>query len=734
MAKRIPYLLGFLLVAVAIWLQITSIDVVKTFILRLNNMSYDMQLRTKVLTQQATLNTSVAIIDIDDKSLKQEGRWPWPRYKLAELINRLHDEGVVVIAMDIMFSEQEVDITNTLLQELTKRKLNTPDFTKLLQTLQPELDNDSKFAKSLADKDIVLGMTFLPKVEESGLLPTTTFTLSTPAEQALGLIKARGYASNIPLLQSAAKNAGFINVFPDSDGIIRRVPMLMRYKDNVYSSLAFQAVQVFLLANPKLETNEYHHSLQLEGVQLGEHYIPTDALGQALIPFRGKSYTFPFYSATDVLHKKIPANALAGKIAILGTAAAGLGDIQATAVQGSFPGVEIQASLIDGILENNFSYKPEWTTGAEIVLTFMLGLIFAILFPFLGPRALSIFIVVVPASLIILNNWLWIKTGLIIFILVPSILTIVLAITNMVYGYLFETRKRKRLKGMFGQYVPEKHIDAMLKQSSTGFALHGENREMTVLFADIRNFTTISEPMSAAELKNMLNDFLTPMTEIIFKHQGTIDKYIGDLIMAFWGAPMEDANHARNAIAAALEMQVGIDKLKVIFAERNLPEINIGIGLNSGVMSVGDMGSKYRKNYTVLGDAVNLGSRVESLTKYYGVKIMVAENTQKDQPEFLFRILDRVRVKGKRNGIAIYEPIGHVKDLTDETKAEITQSDAALALYFNSQWVEAEQALLVLTEKYPDVKLYSLYLKRIEEFKLNPPPENWGGVYEHLSK
>ncbi len=734
MGKRLPILIGFVFVVFSIWLQVTSVDFVRNLILRLNNMSYDMQMRTKVFTHHETPTSPIAVINIDDKSLQEEGHWPWPRNKLAELINRLHDEGVVVIAMDIMFSETETNITNTLLQELDKRKLITPEVNKVLLALQPELDNDKKFANSLSDKDVVLGVTFLPKPEESGMLPAPTFTLTTPAEQQLGFIKARGYASPIPVLQEAAKNGGFINVFPDPDGIIRRVPILMNYKNNLYSSLAFQAVQLFLLASPKLDKSQYQDSLQVEGVQLGDHYIPTDSLGQALIPFRGGSYTFPFYSAADVLHKRIPNNSLVGKIVFLGTAAAGLGDIQATPIQGAFPGVEIQATMADGILTNNFSYKPAWTGGAEVSLTALLGVFFAFLFPFLGPRALSLFIILVPVTLVMLNNWLWIKTGLIIFILVPILLVIILAILNMVYGYLFETLRRKRLKGMFGQYVPEKHIDAMLKQSASGFALHGENREMTVLFADIRNFTTISEPMSAAELKNMLSDFLTPMTEIIFKHQGTIDKYIGDLIMAFWGAPMHDKDHAEHAIAAALEMQVGVDRLKVIFAERKLPEINIGIGLNTGVMSVGDMGSIYRKNYTVLGDAVNLGSRVESLTKYYGVKIMVAENTQNNQPKFLFRMLDKVRVKGKKTGIAIYEPIGHKNELSKEIFAEVEESDKALNYYFNQQWDEAEKAFKELKQAHPDVKLYSLYLSRIQEFRVAPPPENWGGVYEHATK
>jgi adenylate cyclase len=303
----------------------------------------------------------------------------------------------------------------------------------------------------------------------------------------------------------------------------------------------------------------------------------------------------------------------------------------------------------------------------------------------------------------------------------------------MMYGYLFETRKREHLKEMFGQYVPEEHIDEMLKASGN-YAMLGEDREMTVLFADIRNFTSISETMTASELKDMLNEFFTPMTEIIFKHEGTIDKYIGDLIMAFWGAPLKDKKHAEHALAAALEMQNAVDKLKKVFAERGWAEVNIGIGLNSGIMSVGDMGSRFRRNYTVLGDAVNLGSRVEGLTKYYGVKIMTTESTQQDQKKFIFRQLDRVRVKGKKVGVNIFEVVAYKTPAQEKLLQEMTLSDLALNNYFNQQWEAAEKLFTELHIAHPDTKFYSLYLNRIQEFKQNPPPTDWDGVYAHANK
>jgi adenylate cyclase len=732
MNKRIPIIIGLFLVMLCVWMQITTIESIQLLIVRLDNLAYDMQLRTKIYTHKKLANPSVVIVDIDDKSLEVEGHWPWPRARLGTLISRLQEEGVVVVALDMMFPEVELNVATEFAEEAKKRNLDSPALDSVVKAIEPDLNNDLKFGKSFEGKDDVLGITFLMTDEKVGLLPKPMLSL-TKNQMGVGLINASGYLASIPVISSVAKNGGFINVYSDSDGIIRRVPILIRYQNNLYPSLAFSAVQLYLLSQVNLVTANYNSTMKLEGVKLGDYVIPTDQDAQVLVPFVGKSYTFPYYSASDVLNKKLPPNVLAGKIAFLGTSAVGLGDLRATAIQGVFPGVEIQASIAQGMLDHNFSYKPAWGIGAEIFLTISLGIFLSILFAYCGPRSTAIIAILVPACLMIGNNWLWYKTGLIIFILIPILLNIILALVNIVWGYVFETRKRERIKSMFGQYVPEEHIDEML-QAKSNYALSGEDREMTVLFADIRNFTTISEPMTATELKDLLNQFFTPMTEIIFKHKGTIDKYIGDLIMAFWGAPLRDKRHAQHALTSALQMQKAVDKINPVFAARGWAEIAIGIGLNSGLMSVGDMGSKYRRNYTVLGDAVNLASRVEGLTKYYGVKIMVTEATQKNQPKFIFRELDRVRVKGKKLGVAIYELVCRSEGAAPELLEEIQSSNTALAHYFKQEWDTALQKFDALHVAHPDVKLYTLYLERIAEFKTNPPPQDWDGVYAHATK
>jgi adenylate cyclase len=733
MNKRIPIALGLLLLVLAIWIQLSSIPSIQHTIVRLQNLAYDLQLKTKLFTHKKFKDTPVVIVDIDDKSLHKEGRWPWPRTKLAALVTQLQKQGAVVIAFDMLFPEKEINIADTVSDTLQKQSLKTPEISHALDKIRSRFDSDAQFAESLKQLDIALGMTFIPQPITTGALPPPLIVLNSPLEKQLGFIVATGYEADIKSLQDAAKNVGFLNVFPDPDGIVRRVPLFMRYQDGLYPSLALQAVHLFLLSPLKLVTATYGDAIRLEGVQLGAHIIPTDPRSQVIIPFVGKSYTLPFISATDVLNDKISPDALAGKIIFVGTSAIGLGDLHATAIEGVFPGVEIQASVAYGLLQNNFSYKPAWSQGAEIFLTVFLGLIFILSFPFLGPRLLGLFIILIPILLITINNWIWEKTGLIISILIPLTIPIAVALLNIVYGYLFETRRREHLKEMFGQYVPAKHIDEMLT-SGGNYGLLGEDREMTVLFADIRNFTAISEPLSASQLKDLLSEFFTPMTEIIFKHHGTIDKYVGDLIMAFWGAPLKDKRHAQHALTAALDMQLAVRKLQADFANRNLPDISIGIGLNTGVMSVGDMGSKFRRNYTVLGDAVNLASRIENLTKFYGVKIMVTEYTQKDQKLFAFRQLDRVRVKGKNISIDIFELVCRQTELTDALKQEIELSHQALAFYFHQQWENARDLFSELNKAHPDVVLYHLYLERITEYQQNPPSNDWDGVYAHRAK
>jgi adenylate cyclase len=683
---------------------------------RLDDMSYDVQLRTG-LTKPKNKDSAVVIVDIDDKSLKEQGRWPWPRNKLADLITKIQNLGAVVIALDITFPEPEPNMAASVLAKLPA---NTAA-TDLLQKLLPDFDYDQMLAQSFQRGDTILGMTFhdFPNTVTGAPL-TPIMTLKPSEARLLSLPSMEGYTNNIPLLNRAAKSTGFINAFADSDGIIRHSTLLMRYKNGIYPSLALEAARDYLLSDIKLDLFQTDNLIVINAIQLGKQIIPTDIGGRVLIPFRGPAGSFPYISATDILNNKLAAGALTNKLVFLGTSAFGLGDLQTTAVGTAYPGVEIHANIAEGILTNHFPYQPTWLLGAQLVFIIILGLLLTVLFAFLSARWLVFFAITIPILFIMTNSWIFDKTAIVVSTAIPIALTISLAAINMGLGYLLESRRRGHLKNIFGQYLAPAYIEELLKHSNKSSSLAGESREMTVLFSDIRNFTTLSEKMAAAEIKTALNLFFTPMTKIIFDCHGTIDKYVGDMIMAFWGAPLVDPDHAKHAITAALAMQTKVKELRPIFIERGLPELNIGIGLNTGLMNVGDMGSEFRRAYTVIGDTVNLASRLEALTKYYGVGIIVGEQTQANQPDFIFRKLDYVRVKGKEVAVTIYEPLCTRQEATPELLKEVALYEQALSCYFNRQWQMAIDLFKSLVEKYPQSRLYSIYLERC----LDPARQN----------
>ena len=365
----------------------------------------------------------------------------------------------------------------------------------------------------------------------------------------------------------------------------------------------------------------------------------------------------------------------------------------------------------------------------------MIGLFLSLIYPRLGAGLLGLSSLAFMLGLLALNFKLWIDYKLDISLVILIFLILIITVVNMTYGFLKEGMNRRAIKLMFDQYVPPAHIDAMLDDPDN-YNFDGESKELSVLFADIRGFTSISEALSASELKTFLNDFFTPITGIIFDYSGTIDKYVGDMVMAFWGAPITDPDHRKNSVLAGLEMLAKTEELKIGFAEQGLPEINIGVGINSGFMNVGDMGSTYRRSYTVLGDAVNLGSRMESITKFYGVKFLIGEETYDHIDGFLCRLIDKVqvKVKGKEQPIRIYEPLCEEKDATEEMHKLVKDYHVAHEHYVHQEWDEAEVCFKALEEQESNKLLYSVYLERIENLRNQDLAEDWDGTFRHTTK
>lgn len=725
-------LLGVLLTSYLIFVSLQLNQTPGHWLNRLDMLLYDVRFNLSLeYFPKQTGDQPIAILDIDEQSLAEQGRWPWSRHKLAELVNILSQYGAVVVAFDVVFSEPE----RNPVDEVRNRIAVDGEVWQVPDGWYRQVDADNQFAQDLPSMDSVLGFFFLD--EESvkvGQLPEPVYAIEEDQQDHLLSITKAGYAANLPILQGAAQSGGFVTTFADADGAIRRSPLVIRHGEHLYPSLSLATLMTYLFDRQlQLQTAPLGEVDAIRFVGIADQMFRTDGVGRVIVPFRGGKKTFPYYSATDVMNGRIDNDALEGAIVLVGTSAIGLADLRATPVGTQYPGVEVHANILDAMLTDGFPYRPEWQAGATLLQLVLVGALLSLWLPRLGPVAAMLVSGFTALIVISGNFYLWARLSL--DLPIASILLLVAALTmlNLGYGFLRETNNRRLLKGMFDQYVPPAHIDQMMGDPEA-YQFAGEQKEMTVLFSDIRSFTNISENLSATDLKMFLNGYFTPITKVIFDNEGTIDKYVGDMVMAFWGAPLDDERHAYHAIKAALDMQATTQQLKQEFHEKGWPEVNIGIGINTGPMNVGDMGSSYRRAYTVLGDSVNLGSRLESITKFYGAAILVGEGTQQLAPEFLYRYVDRIQVKGKNEPIRVYEPLCLQDDATAEQLDEQRLYESAQAHYFAQQWSEAITSFERLTEAYPEQKLYEVYLERIEGLKEEALPEDWDGVFRHTQK
>ena len=398
-----------------------------------------------------------------------------------------------------------------------------------------------------------------------------------------------------------------------------------------------------------------------------------------------------------------------------------------------YPGVEVHANLISGFLDQTIMHKPDIVLAISVLTVLLLGVPFAIMLPRLSALGSTIAVASVSILLIAVNLYAWRSQHFVLNVAAPVMMLALLYLLNMAWGFFMETRSRRLITGLFGTYVP-KELVAEMSKNPEEYSMRGESRDMTVLFSDVRNFTSISEGLTPEGLKDMMNAYLTEMTQVVQEKRGTIDKYIGDAIMAFWGAPLADAEHAVHAVEASLSMQKRMRAIETDFVKHGWPILHIGVGLNCGEMNVGDMGSKFRRAYTVMGDAVNIGSRLEGLTKEYGIGILVSENMVKAAQGFVYREIDKVVVKGRQEGLSIYEPIGKVGEVGETALQEIDRFHKALELYRKQKWDDAQSALKTLQYAAPDSKLYKVYLKRIEHFRGNTPGPAWNGTWVFTTK
>ncbi|TKC87747.1 adenylate/guanylate cyclase domain-containing protein [Trinickia terrae] len=710
----------------------------------LDNLIYDARLR---LTMPRTPDDRIVIVDIDERSLAEVGRWPWGRDRMAMLVDRLFAAGAKVVGFDIVMAEPDGSSGLASLDRLAAGALrDDARYAAVLAGLRGQLDFDARFAATLLGRPVVLGYYMNGRGEAHGALPAPVLPAIEFAGHRGGLREAEGYGGNLQIFQRAAAGAGFFNPVVDFDGNVRRVPLLIQHGDAAYESLSLAVVRR-MFGNPAVVAgfgergengDDPLETLELKGLNgrngpNGALRIPVDERGAALVPYRGRDHSFPYVSAADVLAGRVPHAQLANRVVLVGTTAPGLLDMRSTPVGSVYPGVEIHANLVSGMLDGTIKHELGYADAIQVVAMAVISLLMIFVLPWQAPLRATAGSCALLALALAGDFALWRYGNAVLPVAAAVVLIAALFVLNMSLGFFVESRHRRQFASLFGQYVPPELVEEMSREPNR-YSMNGRRAELTVLFSDVRGFTTIAESLEPEELARWMNEYLGAMTAVIRAQRGTLDKYIGDAIMAFWGAPVADPGHAQHAVLAALRMREALAPLNAALALRGKPAIRIGIGINTGPMTVGDMGSDVRRAYTVMGDAVNLGARLEGVSKHYGVDIVAGETTREHTEGIVWRELDRVRVKGKREAVAIYEPIAEADKMSAAEAAELERWQEALRRYRSEDWAAAEVLLHALSATAPERRLYALYLERLATMRERMSVEAWDGVHEFDTK
>ncbi|MEO7644686.1 MAG: adenylate/guanylate cyclase domain-containing protein [Burkholderiaceae bacterium] len=710
----------------------------------LDNIIYDARLR---LTMPKTLDSRIVIVDIDEKSLAEFGHWPWSRNKLADLATELLDhQKADLLGFDVVFSEPDDSSGLARLRQLGTHELrNEAAFQKQLTELQQKLDYDVLFAQTLVNKKVVLGYYFTSDrgARVSGVLPAPVVSHETLQGHHFQATVWDGFGSNIEKIASAAPRAGFFNAVADDDGVVRAIPLLAQYQHQYYESFALamyrvaRDIPVVVPGFPK-QLTPMPSGQSVDSILLGKNgktqSIAVDDRAAVLIPFRGyggaSGGSFQYFSAADILSKRLQPGQLQGKMVLVGSTAPGLQDLRVTPVGQTYPGVETHANLLSSMLDGRSVYRPDYAIGYEIGILLVTGLLLVFVLPVLGAaRALALNAAMFLAVLG-LNSCLFLIHGMVLPLASVLLLTLVTFTLNMSYGYFVESRSKRELTKLFGRYVPPQLVEKMVAHSGD-YTMRAKNSEMTVMFCDLRGFTRLAETMEPTTLQEMLNGIFNHFTQLILQHHGTIDKYMGDCVMAFWGAPVSMPNHADLAVLAAMDITHAVLAINQEHRSKGYPEIRLGIGINTGIMCVGDMGSFMRRSFTVVGDAVNLASRLEELTKIYAVEIMVSDNTRHQTTQFVWQEIDKVRVDGKKQVLEIYSPMAfHPPEspLPPDLANELALWNHALQAYRAQAWERCGEYLQQLIGINSKNALYSFYARRIALLRLHPPGPAWDGT------
>ena len=685
--------------------------------------------------REAAPDTPVVIVDIDEHSLKRLGQWPWPRTVLAQMVDNLRRAGAAVIAFDVLFSEPDRTSPKMLRSLLEDRGASAEAAKQLLAAMQ---DPDTQFAKAIAAAPVVVGFSLSGTSGKGNPAIKAGFSwVGEPGINPLEYVRSFPDAvSALPQFQKAALGNGFVNQISDWDNVVRRVPLVLRLGGTPVPSLAAEALRVGLGASTFIgryagaqAAKSFGEDTGLNAIKIGPIEVPVDAKGQVAVHYtrpRPREADPRYISADTIVTGEFDPARIADRIVLVGSSAAGLNDLKATPTTPDMPGVEIHAQLIEQILQQYFLSRPDWASGGELLFAVLVGVFLILAVPRAGalPSALFAGVAMVVAATV---SWFAFRNGQVLIdpVYPTAVLGVVYLSSTLLNYRLTETRQRE-IRQAFSLYLAPQLVEELAKNPEK-LVLGGEIRLMTIMFCDIRGFTTLSEGMTSQELGQLINEFLTPMTEIVMAHKGTVDKYIGDCIMAFWNAPLDDPDHAKNAVAAAQDMRRKLVELNAAWAAAGRRSLQIGIGINTGECSVGNFGSHQKMNYSLLGDPVNLSSRLEGLTKLYGVDLIIGEETaaRLDDPGLIE--LDLVAVKGKANAVRIYTLPPHPV----EARQYLARHAALLAAYRRRDW-DAALGMLedpVLCAESGMAPVYGLLRERIGQLREEALPADWDGVF-----
>lgn len=673
--------------------------------------------------------TPVVVVDIDEESLAKVGQWPWPRSTIAEFTDRLGELGAAAIVFDIVFSEPDRTSPARALN-----RLKDAGVTLAGELDASKLDNDVVLGEAIGRNPTVMGLLLSPTVSGTPPAPKAGVSFGG-ADPASYLPLSGGAVRNLPVLDEPAAGVGVLNFRPQLDGIVRRVPMIANADGKLFPSLSLEALRVaqgastFLIRGTGASGEADTGAPAMTAIKAGNFTIPTNADGSIWVYYtdREKPPTIPAYQLLDPALSDQLSDQVAGHIILIGTSAQLLLDLRATPMSASVAGVNIHAEIIDQILSGVSISRPDWAEGMELFAAIILSLLVILPIPFFTVAA-NVLWAILLVSLVVFTGW-WAFTDL--QMLLDPVFVSVSVLASLGVGstvrLLVSENEERFVREAFGRYLAPSLVNQLARNPGE-LVLGGEDRELTLLFCDIRGFTNLSEGLNPTELTELLNNFLTPMTDVLLQHGATIDKYMGDAIMAFWNAPIDQEGHAESACHAVLEMQAALARLNAGHSR----EIKIGIGLNTGECCVGNLGSTQRFNYSAIGDAVNVAARIEALTKQYGIVNLVAETTAAGADDLAKLEIDRVRVVGRTEPISIFTLVG---DNIHKQSAGFVELEAAhhrmLSAYHSGELETARQCLSDVKEIAPDNlhALYSVYSRRIEDLQANGVPENWDGVF-----